>query len=302
VRQGASPNRGGSLRRQGFRPFSDNSKSRRFPSFRWAERNGRRPRSAATIDCSWDVVSGRAGGAAADMDQQRAPERPAWRQRSRGGARPTTSPWLRTPGRESPPGRLGCIARKNDIPEGDFSHSLGLPQRSAGDPRSASRGVGFQPARPETATKPNSSRPKFRQTGRFVATARPNPAPFRTPTLGRSIPEGNACPSAFSSQQPWTEGPFGEFVIEPTSEETAVPASHTCGDVALDFISIHRSQTLFVALEGQQLTCLWTSRACPPTNSLTLALLEVPIPRVPEQQFRCARRRLRRRKKLTPIR
>jgi hypothetical protein len=71
-------------------------------------------------------------------------------------ARPTTSPRLRTSGRGITTRRLGCLARRNGFPEGDFSQSLGLPQRSAGDPRSTSRGVGFQPARPDTATKPEA--------------------------------------------------------------------------------------------------------------------------------------------------
>ena len=49
----------------------------------------------------------------------------------------------------------------------------------------------------------------------------------------------------------WIVGPLGAFVIEPTSEAISVPASHTSGSVALDFLSTHRSPSLFVAVAQQ---------------------------------------------------
>ena len=62
--------------------------------------------------------------------------------------------------------------------------------------------------------------------------------PFRNGSAGRLECAGGS----------WIVGPFGQFVIEPPSEAIAVPASHTSGCVANDFISICRSQSLFVAV------------------------------------------------------
>jgi hypothetical protein len=55
----------------------------------------------------------------------------------------------------------------------------------------------------------------------------------------------------------WIVGPFGEFVIEPTSEAISLPASQTSRCVALVCISTHRSESLFVAVADTGL-CRWT--------------------------------------------